>query len=181
MTDSLSKPEPVSEPDSREGATAIPLMARPRVAAGLLIRDQGGRVLMVKPTYKDGWDIPGGYVEPDESPAQAAAREVAEELGLTITPGKLLVVDWAPHPAEGDKLLFVFDGGTRTEDDPSPVPDGDEVAEVRYWPADAFATLTPARLARRLHLAVAAADDGDSVYAEHGAVPPVHAPGDPQA
>jgi ADP-ribose pyrophosphatase YjhB (NUDIX family) len=45
-------------------------MARPRVAAGLLVHDDQGRVLMVKPTYKDGWDIPGGYVEPDESPAQ---------------------------------------------------------------------------------------------------------------
>jgi 8-oxo-dGTP diphosphatase len=181
VTNSLPKPEPVSEPDSREEATVVPAMARPRVAAGLLIRDPGGQVLMVKPTYKDGWDIPGGYVEPDESPAQAAAREVSEELGLTITPGKLLVVDWAPHPAEGDKLLFVFDGGTRTEDDPSPVPDGDEIAEVRYWPADAFATLTPARLARRLHLAVAAVADGSPVYAEHGAVPPVPAPSDSQA
>jgi ADP-ribose pyrophosphatase YjhB (NUDIX family) len=154
-------------------------MARPRVAAGLLIRDPTGRVLMVKPTYKDGWDIPGGYVEPDESPAQAAAREVTEELGLKITPGKLLVVDWAPHPAEGDKLLFVFDGGTRTDDDPQPTPDGDEIAEARYWPAEAFTTLTPARLARRLHLAVTAADDGNPVYAEHGAIPAT-ATGGPQ-
>lgn len=180
MINPLPKPEPVSEPDSRQGATAIPAMARPRVAAGLLIRDPDGRILMVKPTYKDGWDIPGGYVESDESPTQAAAREVREELGLTIAPGKLLVVDWAPHPAEGDKLLFVFDGGTRTEDDPPPVPDGDEIAEARYWPVNAFATLAPARLARRLHLAVAAVADGNPAYAEHGAVPPVRVPGNPR-
>lgn len=178
MTDPLAKPEPTSASNTEEGATATPAMALPRVAAGLLIRDAAGRVLMVKPTYKDGWDIPGGYVEPDESPAQAAAREVGEELGLKISPGKLLVVDWAPHPAEGDKLLFVFDGGTRTDDDPQPAPDGDEIAEAKYWPADAFATLTPARLSRRLHLAVTAAVEGNFVYAEHGAVP---TPVDPQA
>jgi ADP-ribose pyrophosphatase YjhB (NUDIX family) len=147
-------------------------MARPRVAAGLLIRDRQGQVLMVKPTYKDGWDIPGGYVEPDESPAQACAREVAEELGLKVRPGNLLVVDWAPHPAEGDKLLFIFDGGLHTDDDPPPIPDQVEIAEARYWPPDAFESLTPARLARRLHLAVAAATDGAPVYAEHGVAPP---------
>jgi ADP-ribose pyrophosphatase YjhB (NUDIX family) len=47
-------------------------MARPRVAAGLLIRDDTGRVLLVKPTHKDGWDIPGGYVEPGETPTGRA-------------------------------------------------------------------------------------------------------------
>jgi 8-oxo-dGTP diphosphatase len=126
---------------------------------------------MVKPTYKDGWDIPGGYVEPDESPAQACAREVTEELGLTVKPGRLLVVDWAPHPAEGDKMLFIFDGGIRADDAPLPTPDGNEIAEARYWPPEAFESLAPSRLARRLHLAVTATVTGTPVYAEHGAVP----------
>jgi hypothetical protein len=42
----------------------MPPMATPRVPAGALIRDIEGPVLLVKPTYEDGWDIPGGYVEP---------------------------------------------------------------------------------------------------------------------
>ena len=53
-------------------------VATPRVAAGVLFRDVEGRILLVKPSYKEGWDIPGGYVEPGESPKQAAAREVRE-------------------------------------------------------------------------------------------------------
>jgi 8-oxo-dGTP diphosphatase len=102
-------------------------MARPRVAAGVLVHDELGRVLMVRPTYKDGWDIPGGYVGRDESPAQAAERELAEELGLHRKPGRLLVIDWAPHPAEGDKLLFIFDGGTLTQAEGASLrPDGHE-------------------------------------------------------
>src|SRR3954463_1877066 len=136
-------------------ALSPPPMARPRVAAGLLVHDDQGRVLMVKPTYKDGWDIPGGYVEPDESPAQAAERELVEELGLRRPPGRLLVVDWAPHPAEGDKLLFVFDGGRLTSSDVAVLsPDGDEIAEARFWSANDLDELAPARLVRRLRLAL---------------------------
>src|ERR671921_2867469 len=82
------------------------------MAAGALFVDQAGWPLLVKPTYKDGWDLPGGYVEPGESPLAACRREVAEELGISPAIGELLIVDWAPNEREGDKLLFVFDGGT---------------------------------------------------------------------
>jgi 8-oxo-dGTP pyrophosphatase MutT (NUDIX family) len=147
----------------------MPPMARPRVAAGVLVHDEQGRVLMVRPTYKEGWDIPGGYVEPDESPAQAAEREVAEELGLHRAPGRLLVVDWAPHPAEGDKLLFVFDGGTLT---PAEVSDlqlcANEIAEARYWSPDDLDELAPARLVNRLRVALDALSSGRTLYAERG-------------
>ena len=145
-------------------------MARPRVAAGVLIHDDQGRILMVKPTYKDGWDIPGGYVEPDESPAQAAEREVEEELGLRRPPGRLLVVDWAPHPVEGDKLLFVFDGGTLTPAEVDAIQLGaDEIAEARYWSPSHLDELAPARLVSRLRLALDALSGGKTLYAERGA------------
>jgi 8-oxo-dGTP diphosphatase len=144
-------------------------MARPRVAAGLLVRDDAGRILMVRPTYKDGWDIPGGYVEPDESPADAARRELREELGVDREPGRLLVVDWAPHSQEGDKLLFVFDGGTLSEAGLAALKlDGQEVAEARCWPVDVLGQIAPGRLVRRLIVAVEAASSGDMTYAEHG-------------
>src|SRR5919199_161713 len=150
-------------------ALSLPPMARPRVAAGMLVHDDQGRVLMVRPTYKDGWDIPGGYVEPDESPAEAARRELREELGVDRDPGRLLVVDWAPHPQEGDKLLFVFDGGVLSSGDFDALrPDGDEIAEAKCWHADELEKLAPARLARRLQLANEAASSGDTLYAEHG-------------
>jgi 8-oxo-dGTP diphosphatase len=56
--------------------------SRSYVAAGVLFFDDAGRILLVEPTYKDHWDIPGGYVETGETPAQAAVREVREELGM---------------------------------------------------------------------------------------------------
>jgi ADP-ribose pyrophosphatase YjhB (NUDIX family) len=140
-------------------------MATPRVAAGALIRDVDGRVLLVKPTYKDGWDIPGGYVEPGESPAQACGREVAEEIGLHRIPGRLLLVDWAPHPDEGDKLLFLFDGGTLGHADEA-VPDQDEISEARFYEPAELSGLMPDRLSRRILTALNSAEDDP--YAENG-------------
>jgi len=144
-------------------------MATPRVAAGALITDGGSRLLMVRPTYKNGWDIPGGYVEPGESPADACARELKEEIGLDRPMGRLLVVDWAPHITEGDKLLFIFDGGQMTDAEvQSLVVDGDEIAEATFQAIDSAFHLTPDRLARRLRVAFDAARAGAGVYAEHG-------------
>ncbi|MBX6722278.1 MAG: NUDIX hydrolase, partial [Dactylosporangium sp.] len=39
------------------------------------------RVLLVRPTYKPYWDIPGGYVQPGESPLAACKREIRASLG----------------------------------------------------------------------------------------------------
>ena len=108
-------------------------MARPLVAAGALFTDQAGRILMVRPTYKEYWDIPGGYVEPGESPHAACIREVQEELSLTVQVGPLLVVDWAPTEGEGDKILYIFDAGSLTDKELKTVVFGDgEIAEARF-------------------------------------------------
>lgn len=140
-----------------------------RVAAGVLFRDAAGRVLLVKPVYKPGWDLPGGYVEPGEAPRSAAIREVAEELGLSAAVGRLLVIDWAPHPAEGDKLLFVFDGGILD----SSVTDraelqASEIGEIRFAADDELPDLLPERLLHRIRSAVGEPCDP---YLEHGESP----------
>lgn len=83
----------------------------------------------------------------------------------------MLVVDWAPHPSEGDKLLFVFDGGVMTEAEVTGLQlDGDEIVETRFHDPSELPNLMPARLARRVALALDAARDGTTIYAEHGAI-----------
>ena len=139
--------------------------ATPRVAAGVLFRDQDGRVLLVKPTYKQGWDIPGGYVEPGERPKQAARREVREELGIAPPIGRLLAVDWAPHPAEGDKLLFIFDGGHAELEISRLTLEKDEIDRVQYVDLATADDRMPARLLERLRSAQQGTDDP---YLEHG-------------
>ncbi|WP_028660382.1 NUDIX domain-containing protein [Nocardioides insulae] len=144
-------------------------MSHPRVAAGALFFDDLGRVLLVKPTYKEGWEIPGGYVEPGETPIEACRREVQEELGLDRTVEDLLVVDWAPSDKEGDKILFVFDGGVLGPDDMTTVvlpPDELEAAE--FHERTELPSLLIDRLARRILAALDARQAGRVAYLEHG-------------
>jgi 8-oxo-dGTP diphosphatase len=85
---------------------------RKRVAADVIVRDARDRLLLVNPNYKPDWDLPGGMAEANEPPIDAAARELREELGLTVEIGALLCVDWIePHGPWDDTLVFVFDGG----------------------------------------------------------------------
>ncbi|MGW4499146.1 NUDIX domain-containing protein [Micromonospora sp. NPDC004336] len=150
-------------------ANEMPPMATPRVAAGALFFDNEGRVLLVRPSYKEHWDIPGGYVEPGESPRGACVREVQEELGLTPALGPMLVVDWAPAEHEGDKLLFIFDGGSLGAKQERDIRFADgELTEWRYVGAESLDQYGPARLARRIRSAIAARSTGSSAYAEYG-------------
>lgn len=96
-------PEHVAYRNSRAGK---------RMGAGALIRDLAGRVLIVEPSYKPIWEVPGGAVVADESPRQACRREVAEELGLELTVGRLLCIEWqGPEPQRTESLMFIYDGG----------------------------------------------------------------------
>lgn len=137
--------------------------ATPRCAAGVLFVDDDGGVLLVKPRYKSGWDLPGGYVEPGESPRAAAIREVQEELGVSRPIGRLLVVDWAPHPSEGDKLLFVFAGGDIDLDEV--VRGDDELSQVAFVAPERLPDHLPDRLLARVRSALEKPDDP---YLEHG-------------
>jgi 8-oxo-dGTP pyrophosphatase MutT (NUDIX family) len=107
----LATDTPVHEP---EGFRALlnSFLPRKRAISQMLLRDPEGRVLLCQLTYKQDWDLPGGVVEVGESPRLAVAREVEEELGLTIPAGPLVLTDWLP-PWSGwdDALCLVFDGG----------------------------------------------------------------------
>ncbi|MCG8964412.1 NUDIX hydrolase [Streptomyces sp. CL12-4] len=147
-------------------------MAHPRMAAGALFFDDAGRVLMVEPTYKDYWDIPGGYVETGESPLHAAVREVREELGITPAIGRLLAVDWAPNEAEGDKVLYLFDGGRLSPNQLASIElQQDELKSFAFFTAEQLTERTIPRLARRIRAAVEARSGASPVYLEHGEEP----------
>ena len=144
-------------------------MAHARAAAGVLFFDEAGRVLLVRPSYKPGWDIPGGYLHPGETPTEAAAREVSEELGITPPIGRMLVVDWAPHPDEGDKILFVLDGGQLAPEHIAQIKlDPAEIAEYAYHDPELIGQLLIPRLARRVNAALSAKPENRTLYLEHG-------------
>ena len=115
-----------------------------------LITDTAGRVLLVKPNYRDHWTIPGGYLEHDEPPRQGCARELHEELGLSLEIGDLLMLDWAPpHPPRPRPIVcWVFDAGTLTDT---------RIADIRlqYEELDDHAFVTPEQATRMLPANVA--------------------------
>ncbi len=78
-----------------------------------LLRNPTGDILLCQLAYKREWDLPGGVVDPRESPATCVEREIMEELGIEVHCGELLAVDWLP-PYRGwdDAVLFLFDLGS---------------------------------------------------------------------
>jgi 8-oxo-dGTP diphosphatase len=98
------------------GVVDVVLPAVP-VSAGALIFDRAGRLLILKPTYKSGWTIPGGVMEADgETPWDACRREVREECGIEVRSGRLACVDFRPgRPGRPGGIRFLFDCGPADE------------------------------------------------------------------
>lgn len=81
-----------------------------RCIAQAIVRDDQGRLLVCELVYKRFWDLPGGVVDPYESPADAVVRELKEELDVDARVRGLAAVSWLkPWRGWDDATLFVFD------------------------------------------------------------------------
>jgi 8-oxo-dGTP diphosphatase len=133
----------------------VPVPAIP-ASAGALIFDTGGRLLILKPTYKSGWTIPGGVMEADgETPWEACRREVREECGLAVDGGRLVCVDFRrPRPGRPGGVRFLFDCGAlgRTRLD-AVVLQPEEISEYRLEPLPAALTMLRGPIRRRVKAA----------------------------
>jgi 8-oxo-dGTP pyrophosphatase MutT (NUDIX family) len=151
-------------------------LPRKRAISQMLIRSAGGdgpdgRVLLCQLTYKNDWDLPGGVVEVGESPQLAVAREVQEELGLTIEAGPLVLTDWLP-PWGGwdDAVCLVFDGGVHDEAIVETiVRQKREIRAARFCTVEEAHELCADFTARRLVAALRnLSDDPGPAYTESG-------------
>ncbi len=86
-----------------------------RWAAWAIFFDEEWRVLLLEPTYKDDWEIPGGIIEEGESPREACELEVEEELGIKREVWELLCLEYQRE--EDDSYMFIFDGGILSGED----------------------------------------------------------------
>jgi 8-oxo-dGTP pyrophosphatase MutT (NUDIX family) len=140
------------------------------MAAAVVLVDDDDRVLIVRPTYRPGWDLPGGVVEQEESPHAAVRRELAEELRLDRPLGGLLALDWVPAtPERTEGLIVVFDGGRLTPRDAGAIRlPAEELAEWTFAGLDQLPGLMVPWLARRVAACLAARAAGETVYLEDG-------------
>jgi 8-oxo-dGTP diphosphatase len=135
------------------------------VSAGGLITDPDGRVLLVKPNYRDHWTLPGGICEHGEPPHAGCAREVAEEIGLNLPVGALLAIDWSqPYGEQARPIMhFVFDAGTLGNGD-GIVLQAEELDEFRFVPPGEAADYLAPYGVRRVRAALGARAAGATVY-----------------
>lgn len=139
-----------------------------RVAAGALFLDEAGRLLIVKPTYKPLWNIPGGVIEENESPRQGCQREVREELGLEKALDRLLCVEYTPAvDKETEKLVFIFWGGVLTVAEIAAIRlPADELSEFRFLSVEEALALLPPDKAERVRHSLAMVGREGAVYRE---------------
>lgn len=135
------------------------------LSASALITDTAGRVLLVKPNYRPYWGFPGGIVEADEAPHQGCEREVLEEVGLSVTAGRLLMCDWVP--ADGDRprpsVFFMFDCGTYDGSRPIRLQE-EELDDHAFVTVEEGVGMLAAAFAYRLPAAVDARRTGETRY-----------------
>jgi 8-oxo-dGTP diphosphatase len=146
---------------------------RKRVAADVIIRDEHGRILLVNPTYKRDWDLPGGMVEANEPPINAARRELREELSLDVHLGALLCVDWIPpHGPWDDTVIFVFDGGVLSATAIEQLQIADhELSDFRFCAIEDAAGLLRPYVWQRASMALDALHSGRTRYMHRGEPP----------
>lgn len=137
-------------------------------SAGALIFGSGRRLLILKPTYKSGWTIPGGEMESDgETPWEACRREVAEECGLDVRAGLLACVDFRrPRPGRPGGLRLLFDCGVLPDTVLATIRlQQEEISEHRLVPLAAALDLLRKPVRRRVGEATRSAVP---VYLEEG-------------
>lgn len=119
-------------------------MSSERVVAATWLSRRGRAVLGVRPRGSPVFFLPGGLPEPGESLAQAAAREVGEEVGIHVVADDLTEVMRVEAPAYGRPgatvELVCFTGPGSGE----PVADGQEVVEVAWLEPSAWQLFAPA-------------------------------------
>jgi ADP-ribose pyrophosphatase YjhB (NUDIX family) len=122
-------------------------------SSGALIFDRRGRLLILRPTYKSGWTIPGGVMAADgETPWQACQREVREECGLEVGQARLACVDFRPpRPGRPGGIRFLFDCGAQDDTALSAITlQSAEIAQHRLVPVAEALVLLRKPIRRRV-------------------------------
>jgi 8-oxo-dGTP pyrophosphatase MutT (NUDIX family) len=136
-------------------ATVTASASGKKISVGALVLDEHGRLLLVNPSYKDRWDLPGGILERHEDPVAGLVREVREELGVECRVGELRAVDYGRSDWEGAEVIMLTFSATLTPADPARFRlAARELLEAAYVEVErAFGMVTP-RMSDRLSVAL---------------------------
>ncbi len=126
------------------------------LSVGVILLNSQGHLLLVKPRYQETWSLPGGVVESEESPLEAALREVQEELGLRVRILRCGGVDYFRRRVAGtwiEGMQVIFWGAELSDDQIRKIRlQTEELEAVRFVAQEDLAQYLPGSVARRLKL-----------------------------
>jgi 8-oxo-dGTP diphosphatase len=121
----------------------------PRIGSALLVKDERDRILLGqrnKDPQRGSWIIPGGKIHPFERIADAAARELQEETGLSVEVGLQFKVYEIVNPPNEHRIVIyswakVIAGTPKASDD---------LSDVRFFKAEELSHISLTPLVRRV-------------------------------
>lgn len=128
-----------TEEQNRQWQASLP---KKKVAVKVILKSDKGNILLVKPDYKDTWQMPGGGVEEYEDPKVAAVREAEEETGVKINLSDLRLVD-SIFKAKEDYLFLLFECAKAYSEDADYSVDDEEIEEYKFISPVDVADLLP--------------------------------------
>lgn len=148
-------------------------LPKKHMGSGVLLFDNEGRLLILKPTYKPHWTMPGGVVDVNESPRQACKREIKEEIGLYIKNLRFICVDYkSPEGKKPESLQFYFYGGKLSSSKIKEIRlQANELESFKFETINSAKRLLSPAMARRLPKCMIAIKTGKAVCLENGNFP----------
>lgn len=145
------------------------ILPKKQVGTAVLFFNTKGELLIVKPDYKDGWLVPGGSTDENESPLSSAIRETREEIGLDISNLKFIGVYYTQ--AKGvysDSLKFIFHGGVLDDTKIRQIKlQTNEITEFRFISTDKAIPLLSNSLKKSIPQCLVAIKNGAVAYIEN--------------
>jgi len=128
-----------TEEQNKQWQASLP---KKKVAVKVILKSDKGNILLVKPDYKDTWQMPGGGVDEFEDPKVAAIRETEEETGVKIGTSDLRLVD-SIFKAKEDYLFLLFECVKLFSEDADYSVEDEEIEEYRFIHPNEVAELLP--------------------------------------
>lgn len=128
-----------TEAQNKQWQESLP---KKKVAVKVILKSDKGNILLVKPDYKDTWQMPGGGVDEYEDPKAAAVRETEEETGIKVEVSDLRLVD-SIFKSKEDYLFLLFECTKSFSEDADYSVEDEEIEEYKFINPTEVAELLP--------------------------------------
>lgn len=144
------------------------MLPKKQVGTAVLFFNTKGELLILKPDYKDGWLVPGGSTDENESPLHCAIRETKEEIDLDIQGLELVGIYYAHKKTPySDSLKFIFYGGILTDDQISEIHlETNEIEKLAFSLSEKAIPLLSNSLQKSVPQCIKAIKDNTTIYIE---------------